>query len=254
MSGKRHRRRVGALIQARLGSSRFPGKVLEDLAGAPMLQRLVDRLAAMDELDMVVVATSDRPGDDRLAAYCEAHRIPVFRGDEADVLGRFRAAAAAFGFDLIVRACGDAPLTDPDGIRALLRAFETGGTRFVHNRHPRGWPVGTAADLLTRDALEEAADAAGEPHQREHVTPYLDEHGGRFGRRLVEGPAEWGRPGHHLAVDYPEDLAWMRRAYAALDEGDLASVPVAHVLAWIARTGDAPRPFVWPEEAAALAP
>ena len=207
--------RTGIIIQARMGSTRFPGKVLADLAGKPMLQQLVERLQRVPNVDELIVATSGRPADDVIEAHCASHGITCFRGSVQDVLQRYADAAVAYDLDVVIRACGDAPLTDPPGIVELMRVFNQGGTRFVHNRHPDGWPAGTAADLMPRDALLEAA-AEADQHQREHVVPFLLEHSKRFGMRLVYAPTELHRPDYHLAVDYPDDLALMRRLYAQL--------------------------------------
>lgn len=239
--------RIGAIIQARMGSSRLPGKAIYDLAGTPLLARLVERLRRVPELQTVVVATSTFTQDDALAAICEARETPVFRGSEEDVLGRYFAAAQAFELDVVVRVCADAPLTDPEGISALVEAFASSDARFVHSRHPTGWPVGTAADLMTANALGEAARGARQPYQREHVVPFLVENPKRFATRLVHGPADWLQPCYHFAVDYPEDMDWMRRLYGELGRDDVAGPAIPDVLAWIRRTGSAPRLFRWPE-------
>ena len=239
--------RIGAIIQARMGSSRLPGKAMSDLAGTPLLARLVERLRRVPELQAIVVATSTYTQDDPLAAFCETCETPVFRGSEEDVLGRYVAAAQAFELDVVVRVCADAPLTDPEGISALVEAFESSDAHFVHSRHPTGWPVGTAADLITTNALGEAARDARHPYQREHVVPFLVEHPKRFTTRLVLGPTDWLQPCYHFAVDYPEDMNWMRRLYGELGRDDVAGPEIADVLAWIRRTGSAPRLFTWPD-------
>ena len=241
--------RIGAVIQARMGSSRFPGKVLEDLGGAPMLQSLVDRLQLVPELSVILVATSQGSRDDPIEHYCTSHDVACFRGSEGDVLGRFVGAARATGLDVVVRVCADAPLTDPTGIQRLVEAFNSGDYRFVHNRHPRGWPVGTAADLVTTEALAEADNKADLAHQREHVTPYLVENPEFFSTYCVAGQPSWLSPSYHLAVDYRDDLDWMRRLFSGLAK-PATQISIPDILSWIAATDDAPRLFEWPTNGA----
>ena len=198
--------RTGIVIQARMGSTRFPGKVLEKLCGATMLEQLVDRLTGITGIDKTIVATSDRSLDDAIASLCADHDIACFRGSEQDVLGRYRDAAEVYSLDVILRACADAPLTDPPGIMKLLQVFGSRETQFVHNRHPDGWPLGTSADLMARSALELAATDATLPQQREHVVPYLWEHAVEFKECKLESPPELRRPHYSFTVDYPKDL------------------------------------------------
>jgi spore coat polysaccharide biosynthesis protein SpsF (cytidylyltransferase family) len=204
---------AGIVIQARMGSSRFPGKSLADLDGQPVLHQLLVRLERAEEIGVPIVATSSRSADDAIEDYCASQHVPCFRGSEDDVLGRYTEVASSLGLDVVIRACGDAPLTDPEGIRAVWSAFEDGDFLLVHNRHPEGWPAGTAVDLITRGALIEADKCARLPEEREHVVPYLLAHSGRFPTCAVSAPPSLRRPHYHLAIDYPDDLDRMRRIY-----------------------------------------
>jgi spore coat polysaccharide biosynthesis protein SpsF len=242
--------RLGIVIQARMGSSRLPGKVLADVGGRTLLDLLLDRLALLHEADAVIVATSVGELDDAIAQHCARRGVACFRGDEQDVLGRFAAAADTHDLDLVVRACADAPFIDPDGIRALLNCWVTEDLEFVHSRHPLGWPVGMAADLMTRAALHQAAKSACDQEHREHVTPYMLANPERFETRMVNGPSKWLKPSHHIAVDLAEDLAWLRRLVTGLQPQDAATLPAQALLDWIEATGDAPRAFAWPTECA----
>lgn len=232
--------RTGLIVQARMGSTRFPGKMLADLAGKPLLQWCVDRLDGAPGIDVLVVATSDRPGDDAIAAFCEGQAIACFRGSEEDVLQRYMDTALAYDLDVVVRACGDAPLTDPPGIVELLREYERGGTRFVLSRldypdigRTDGWPTGTAADLFTRDALIEAAADADQPHHREHVMPFFVEHPERFDMRMVFAPPHLRRANAHLAIDFPSDLDFLRGMFEEIGGADPARLPLADALRWL---------------------
>lgn len=205
--------RAGLVIQARMGSSRFPGKSLRDLHGLPLLHQLVARLERVHDIAETIVATSTQRADDAIAQYCSARKIPCARGSEADVLARYADTAEAHGLDVVIRVCGDAPLTDPEGVRAVWGRFRETGACFVHNRHPRGWPVGTAVDLVTREALAEASKRAERAHEREHVVPFLTANPELFPTRQVNAPAELCRPHFDLSVDYPEDLERLQHIY-----------------------------------------
>jgi spore coat polysaccharide biosynthesis protein SpsF len=239
---------VGAIIQARMGSSRFAGKVLKDIAGQPMLAWLIARLQLVQELDQIIVATSNLVIDDPLEDFCKAGDIAFYRGSEKDVLGRFLGAAKAFSLDVIVRVCGDAPLTDPDGIRALIADFSKGGSNFVHSRHKAGWPVGTAADLMTFNVLAEAASNADHPYQREHVVPWLAEHPEKTAMRLVYGTPELLSPVYHLAVDYEEDLDWLKEIFESKDVTNPTALTLPDVLTRISSNRNKPRLFEWLDE------
>lgn len=218
-----------------MGSTRFPGKVLADLAGKPLLERLVNRLRAVPDMDELIVAISVLPGDDILEQFCSERGYTCYRGSELDVLQRYVDAAAAFNLDVVIRVCSDAPLTDPDGIMELRKVFEQGGTRFVHNRFPGGWPAGGAADLMTTDALLEAVEEADQPHHREHAASFLSENPDRFNMKLVHAPTDLHRPNYHLAIDRPEELDLLRRIYAEVGGENPDNMPLRAVIRWCDR-------------------
>ena len=129
-----------ALIQARMGSSRLPGKVLEDLSGRPMLWHVVDRVRRASKVDKVVVATTDRVGDDPIARFCEQEDVGCFRGSEQDVLDRFYQAAKKHQADVVIRITADCPLIDPAVIDKVVARFERGGCAWdTIVRRPSMW-------------------------------------------------------------------------------------------------------------------
>jgi spore coat polysaccharide biosynthesis protein SpsF len=128
---------IVAIIQARMGSSRLPGKVLKDIGGAAMLQRVVVRARRARSLGRVVVATTTDPGDDLLAAFCRRQGFPVFRGDPYDVLDRYYQAAKRFDSEIIVRLTADCPVIDPREIDRTVSAFLEAKVDFAANRLPR---------------------------------------------------------------------------------------------------------------------
>lgn len=165
--------RTVAIIQARMASTRLPGKVLYELAGRPMIALQIERARRTPGLDEVVLATSDRPENDGLAQIAAALGIAVYRGSEDDVLARYAAAAAEHRADIVVRLTGDCPLSDPDVIGMVLACRADRDLDYCTNVHPPTWPDGLDASAFTRAALERASAAARLPSHREHVVPWM---------------------------------------------------------------------------------
>jgi len=211
---------VLAVLQARMSSTRLPGKVLAPVAGAPMILRQIERLRRARRLQRIVVATSIRADDDPLTEILETAGVPVHRGDLDDVLGRFIGALDAFGpARTVVRLTADCPLADPDVIDATVSRFEESGADYASNvAEPRTFPKGLDVEVMTAAALRRAAVETSDPHDREHVTPYLYGHPDRFrlasyAQAADEGAVRW-------TVDRPDDLAFVRAVYDALYAGD----------------------------------
>lgn len=214
--------RVVAIIQARMGSSRLPGKVLLDIAGRPMVLRVVDRARKASLVDDVIVATTTDPSDDIVADRCRKEGVAVFRGHPTDVLDRFYRAAETTRAEVIVRLTGDCPMLDPDVVDQTLRAFFDADppVDLALNRFPwdRTFPIGLDTEVFSRAALERAWREAEAPHQREHVVPYLYEVPDRF--RVLHVRADEDHGAQRWTVDAPEDLAFVRAVYAAFDGRD----------------------------------
>ncbi len=217
---------VAAIIQARMGSSRLPGKVLMDIGGAPMLSRVVIRSRRAQTLGRVVVATTWDAGDDPVAAYCRQQGFPVVRGHPQDVLDRYYQAARLFSAQTIVRLTADCPLIDPREIDRTVRAFQHSGVDFAANRLPPPWerttPIGMDTEVVAFSALEKAWQAADQRHQREHVMPYFYEEEGRFKVLLVDQEPNLGHL--RLTVDTAEDLALVRKIFDAFGNSDSFSL------------------------------
>ena len=165
--------RLIAIIQARMTSTRLPGKVLMDIAGRPALELMVSRVKRATLIDGIVVATTSNATDDPVIALCERLGVATFRGDEQDVLARFAAAAGVFGAETVVRLTGDCPIIDPAVIDDAVRLYRSGDWDYVGNGNRRTYPDGLDVEVFTRAALERAAREADHPFAREHVTPYL---------------------------------------------------------------------------------
>lgn len=208
-----------AIIQARMSSSRLPGKVLKEAGGRPLLSRMVERVRRAQLVNETLVATTVDSSDDTIVQFCEAEKIAYFRGDLMDVLDRYYQAALAHHADIVVRLTGDCPLIDPDLVDETIRALLTQNADFACNRLPppltRTYPIGLDVEVCTFQALAHAWREAKEKHEREHVMPYLYEVPGRFKLVKIDYPQDYG----HLrwTVDTPQDLEFVRAVYAKLD-------------------------------------
>jgi spore coat polysaccharide biosynthesis protein SpsF len=211
--------RTVVILQARMGSSRLPGKVLMDLGGKTVLEHCLERAGRIPSADVVCLATSELKGDDPIAETVE--RLPdtvLYRGSEHDVLSRYYEAARATQADIVMRLTCDCPLIDPAVCEAVLELRRTTGAPYASNTTPRDWPHGLDCEAFTFDILKDAASQAVDAYDREHVTPWIKR---RAGTRAVhlEGP---GGPAaeQRWTLDYPEDIAFLRALHAAA--GDVA--------------------------------
>jgi spore coat polysaccharide biosynthesis protein SpsF (cytidylyltransferase family) len=170
-------KRVAILIQARMTSTRLPGKVLAPLAGRPAILWVVERARAVGGVGHCLLATSTDPSDDPLADLCRAEGIPCARGALQDVLGRMCAAVPA-GVRAVVRLTGDCPLSDPALVELHLRRFAAlhAGPRYVTNAATRTYPDGLDVEVMDVELLREADRRATDPGDREHVTPWIRRH------------------------------------------------------------------------------
>lgn len=220
--------RTVAILQARMGSSRLPGKVLLDLAGQPMLTRVVRRVRASTLLDGLVVATTQDESDDPLAAFCREQGYDCLRGSQFDVLDRYYQAAKEVQAGIVVRITADCPLIDPGLIDQALQEFALYEVDFAANRLPppfgRSFPIGLDLEICSFKALERAWQEADQPHQREHVMPYFYEDarleissptrsrattGRGFKILLLNHVPDYGA--YRWTVDTPSDLEFMRQ-------------------------------------------
>lgn len=210
--------RVAAIVQARMASSRLPGKVLAEIAGEPMLMHVVRRARRARTLQEVWVATTTSPSDDPVAAVCAERRVPFTRGHPTDVLDRFYRAALHVSAEVIVRLTADCPLLDPALLDLTVEAFLEADppADLVVNRLPgaRTYPIGLDVEVVSFQALERAWREAAEPYQREHVLPFLYDPPGRF--RVLRLDAERDYGDLRWTVDTAEDLEFVRQVYARL--------------------------------------
>lgn len=206
--------RTVAIIQARMGSTRLPGKVLMDLGGETVLSRVLNRVQRTTLVDQVIVATTTVLQDDVIVQACLERGIRSFRGSEDDVLGRYYHAAVESGADVVVRITSDCPLIDPQVIDATIRLFTNQGCDYASNVFPRTYPRGLDVEVFSSDALGRAWQEARSLHEREHVTPYLYEHPARFRQVSLRAAKDYSR--HRWTLDTPEDLQLLRAIYARM--------------------------------------
>ncbi|MDP1616141.1 glycosyltransferase family protein [Phenylobacterium sp.] len=204
-----------AILQARLSSSRLPGKVLLPLAGAPMLLRQIERVARAQRIDQIVVATSIEPSDDRLAQAVEAAGLAVHRGPLDNVLARFIGALEAWPADHVVRLTGDCPLIDPGVIDQTIALHLAKAADYTHNRYdPSGYPKGQDVEVISADALQRTAREDHGPEAREHVTWAVRNAPSRYriarlDPSVDEGEVRW-------TVDTADDYEFVRQIYDGL--------------------------------------
>lgn len=207
--------KVLAILQARMSSSRLPGKVLRPIQGRPMIGRQIDRLLRCRHIDRLVLATSAESSDDPIASFCAGEGIGCFRGPLDDVLGRYAGAAQAYDpADHIVRLTGDCPLADPQIIDRLIALHLSGGFDYSSNIRELTFPDGLDAEIMTRDALRTMSAEAKDPYEREHVTPFLYRHPERFRLGSLLNDQRLG----HLrwTVDTPDDFRMVEAVFGAL--------------------------------------
>jgi spore coat polysaccharide biosynthesis protein SpsF len=210
------------IVQARMGSTRLPGKVMRLLMGMPMLWHIVQRVRLVPGVVDVAVATSDLPADEPIRNLCREHDIPFFAGSERDVLDRYYQAALRFQADPIIRITGDCPFVDPEVVGHLLDLFKTG--LYDHTGIAAGagaalvtegrFPSGMDAECFAFAALKRAWSEAMDPLDREHVTPYLWRVTGRF--RVGQLKAAQNYTNLRWTVDTEADFQMASRVYEAL--------------------------------------
>ncbi len=206
------------IVQARMGSTRLPGKVLQDICGRTMLERVCRRAARAFLADELVVATSTSAQDDAIMAECRRIRVPWFRGNEDDVLDRYYLTALSRRSDAVVRVTADCPLIDDQLIDKVILAMLQLQPDYASNIIQRTYPRGLDTEVFSIDGLERVWREAELPYERVHVTPYFYRHPELFRLHSVTGSDELGH--WRWTVDSPDDLAFVRAIYERFDAAD----------------------------------
>jgi spore coat polysaccharide biosynthesis protein SpsF len=204
-----------------MGSTRLPGKSLREFGDSTLLQHILRRLGRMEQRASLLVATSTEPEDDAIEAACRDEQVAVFRGWRDDVLGRVAAAVEALDPrpDLVLRVCADRPLACPRLADELLATYDDAGRPdYLSNTLVKSYPDGLDLELVSTDALLEAAAEAADPYEREHVTPFVYRRPERYS--LVNLACPYGNYSDVRAtIDYPADYEALTRVVARLGAG-----------------------------------
>lgn len=222
-----------AIIQARMTSTRLPGKVLADICGQPVLARLAERLRRAARIDRIVLATTTNADDDPVAALAAELGLTCFRGSEHDVRSRYVGAAAEADAGTVVRVTGDCPLIDPAIIDRVVGALSDSGADYAANILERSYPIGMDVEAFRRAALDRSVDIDGSADAVEHVTPGLYRHPEKFTLESLVAPDMHRDPDLRLTLDTPEDLDLIRRIFGRLYTEDPA-FDLMDILAMIA--------------------
>lgn len=206
--------RTLAILQARMSSSRLPGKTMKKIIGRPMLELQIERIKRSKKIDKLILATSTNTEDNEIEALCKKLGLACFRGDLENVLDRFYNACKPYNVENIVRLTGDCPLTDPEKIDELISFFQNADFDYVANCTYPTLPHGLDAEIFSKDALEKAYKNATLPSEKEHVTTYIKnpDHGFSIGHLRYDGKHA------HLrwTVDEPQDFELVKKIYERL--------------------------------------
>lgn len=208
--------KIIATIEARMTSSRLPGKVLKPILGRPILELLIDRLRLAHRLNDVVVATTTNPADDAIEALARRLGVGCYRGSEHDVLDRVLKAAKSANADVIVEVTGDCPLVDPGVVDQLVDCYLRNRFDYVANTLQRTFPRGLDTQVFSTCTLEEVFRLTQDPADREHVSLYIYEHPERFSLHNVQSGLPEKHWQHRLTVDTPEDFALIETIFERL--------------------------------------
>ena len=207
------------IVQARMSSSRLPGKIQLPLAGAPLLARMVERAKAAKLANQVIVATSTESSDDGLVALGREFGFHVFRGALNDLLDRHYQAALACQADVVLKIPSDCPLIDPAIIDKVISFYLSNAHQydFVSNLHPATYPDGNDVEIMPFSVLKSAWENATRPLEREHTTPYIWENQQMFrvGNVTWECGLDYSMS-HRWTIDYPADYEFINEVYKAL--------------------------------------
>ena len=200
-----------AIVQARMGSSRLPGKVMKQVEGLPMIEVLLKRLSRAKNLDQIVVATSIDPRNEPFVEYVKVMGFECVQGSENDVLERYLQAAVHCEADVVVRITGDCPLVDPHLVDIVVQGFKQAHVDYYTNCAPPTFPDGLDIEVFTFEALKKSAQMTQSKHDHEHVTPYLRE-SGEFKTATFKNDVDLSA--WRWTVDEASDLEVIRRVFS----------------------------------------
>lgn len=210
--------KASAIVQARFGSTRLPGKIFKDICGKPVLWHVVNRLSHSKLLDKIIVATTILPEDDVVEKFCTENNILFSRGSSEDVLSRYYEAAKKFEAEIVIRITSDCPVIDPQILDTMIEEFtaasKTKNIDYMSNSIQRTFPRGLDVEIFTFDVLEKIFNEAVQTYEREHVTPYIYQHPEIFKIKNFAGEKDYSF--HRWTVDTPADYELIKKIYDEL--------------------------------------
>lgn len=210
--------KVNAIIQARCGSTRLPGKIFMEIDGKPLLWHVVNRLTYVDSIDDIIVATTTDDKDNMTEEWCRKNEIKCYRGSEDDVLNRFYSAAVAFPCDVIVRVTADDPFKEPDIIDLIIKKLVDENLDLACNVFPPSYPEGLDCEVFRFDVLETMEKTTNDPYDREHVTPYIYGNPDKFKIGNVTSPRQLSQ--YRWTIDNQEDYEMVKTIYEKRKNGN----------------------------------
>ncbi len=207
-----------AIIQARVGSTRLPGKVMLKIFNKTVLEHVVNRVKKSKKIDFVIVATTTNRLDSKISLLCKQKKIPVYRGDEEDVLDRYYQAAKIYQAENIIRITSDCPLIDPIIIDKVIRLHLKSGADYTTNTLKETYPDGEDVEVIKFATLKQAWERANLPSEREHVTPYIRKHSELF--KIINLECEKNYCKKRWTLDNPEDFKFIIKIYENLYQKD----------------------------------
>jgi len=218
LNSKKQKLKVAAIVQARFGSTRLPGKILKAISHKPMLWHIVDRLSHSRLIDQIIVATTNLSEDDQVQEFCELNNILFYRGSPEDVLSRYYTAADVNKADIVVRITSDCPVIDPIIVDRMLEKFfaenQLSNLDYLSNVLPRTFPRGLDTEIFSFNALAKAHHEATQRYEREHVTPYIYNHPEKFTIKNFTNEKDYSF--HRWTVDTQEDFLLIEKVYDSL--------------------------------------
>jgi len=208
---------LGCIIQARMGSSRLPGKVLKDIEnGKTVLSYTLEQLRHCKKIDKIIIATTNLKEDDDIVNFARKSGVEYFRGDSENVLDRYYNCAKAFNFSVIVRITADCPLIDPQIVDLVIAKFKENSYDYVTNCFERTYPYGTEVEVFTIFALEESWKDAKLPSEKEHVTPYIKKHQEKFKIFNIKYKEDFSK--YRWVLDRENDLDLVKKIIVKIKE------------------------------------
>jgi len=202
-----------AIIQARMGSTRLPGKIMYNVCGESLLSLMIKRIKNAKKLDKIIIATTNNPNDDVIVNFCKSNKIDFFRGSEHDVLSRYYETAKKFQSNIIIRLTSDTPLLDPKTIDSVVEQYEKNNYDYVSNQFPfpRTYPDGTNVEVFSFNLLKEMYEKAKNPSDREHVTTFVSMQPKLFKIFRVDYPKDISK--YRFNLDYDVDYQLIKKVY-----------------------------------------